>query len=170
MKRSPIVWGTFFFTSRYCCGDIACQVIVEDNDRYDWTRTSIFTLFGFAMGLPASIWYVRALPRLQSVSRQVIADLTIFCPAVYYPLFYITSSLVVTRSLDPQTLQHGLSRYMANFVPDMTALTSFWGPAHALNFYFMPLHLRVPFISAVGFFWAVCLSKIRGKAVSKSSH
>ena len=53
--------------------------------------------------------------------------------------------------------------YKNNIVSDMKALWSVWIPAQCITFGIMPLHLRLPFIASVSFFWCCVLSFMHGE-------
>jgi hypothetical protein len=48
------------------------------------------------------------------------------------------------------------------FVPDLKLSVSIWVPLHYINFSFVPLEFRLPFMAGVGFMWAFALSYCRG--------
>lgn len=46
-----------------------------------------------------------------------------------------------------------IADYRRNMKEDLFALWKIWVPATALNFAFMPMHLRIPFVAGVSLLW-----------------
>lgn len=57
---------------------------------------------------------------------------------------------------------YALRKYAKNFRNDMFADMSIWVPSHFINFTFMPMHMRIPWVASTSFFYSVVLSYMRG--------
>ena len=51
--------------------------------------------------------------------------------------------------------------YTTNFIKDSTAMFVVWAPIHILNFRFVPLQQRFPFIAVTGLIWTTVFSYIQ---------
>jgi hypothetical protein len=94
-------------------------------------------------------------------------DVLLPCTLIYYPMFYIAQEIVYKTPsrffANPVDLSAAaLRRYQANFVGDTTAMIGVWIPLHFVNFRFIPLHFRMPFLSLSGLLWVAILSSRRG--------
>lgn len=49
-----------------------------------------------------------------------------------------------------------------NMKDDLIALWKIWVPATVINFAFMPMHARIPFVACVSLLWTCILSAMRG--------
>ena len=54
-------------------------------------------------------------------------------------------------------------KYRTEIKDSCMALWKIWVPAQAINFAFVPRHMRIPFVAAVSFGWTVVLSVMQGK-------
>ena len=59
-------------------------------------------------------------------------------------------------------LSRCLKEYRMNMKEDMLALWKIWVPATLINFGFMPMYARIPFVAGVSFLWSAVLSAMRG--------
>lgn len=126
-----------------------------------------FGLFGTLYGSgPAYLIYTKLYPLLLGNDRPVATaclDVAVHTPLLYFPVFYLVNAAVFGDTLRPQALARAAYRdWRSNLAEDVKMSLLFWLPAHAFNFRFVPLHLRVPAISGIGFFWAIGLSMFRG--------
>jgi predicted amino acid-binding ACT domain protein len=78
---------------------------------------------------------------------------------MYFPAFYITKDLVMSDSFD---IGKSLSNCRANLKEDLIALWKIWVPAMIINFSFMPMYARIPFVAGVSLLWTCILSSMRG--------
>ena len=56
-----------------------------------------------------------------------------------------------------------MDKYRTEIKDSCVALWKIWVPAQAINFAFVPRHMRIPFVAAVSFGWTVVLSVMQGK-------
>lgn len=59
-----------------------------------------------------------------------------------------------------------LATYRANLREDLVALWKVWVPGTILNFAFMPMHARIPFVACISLLWTCILSTMRGGDVA----
>jgi hypothetical protein len=86
---------------------------------------------------------------------------------IYFPLFYISKEAIYSglnadqRALS-QVTQDALVKYKTNLVEDTISCCKVWFPLNVINFTFLPLHWRQPFLSGAGLIWVFILSLSRG--------
>eukprot|EP01083_Nonionella_stella_P005667 16369_1 len=136
----------------------------------DWTRAAVFGSFGFVYLGVFQYWlynfqYFKWFPgvTLRSTIHKVAFDQFIKHPTLYWPTFYLLQTLLNERQLNAQTLQSVWSTYTTNIASDMKALWTVWIPVSMVTFGIMPMHLRLPFIATVSFFWCCVLSFMHGQ-------
>jgi len=59
-----------------------------------------------------------------------------------------------------------LAQYRINMKEDLIALWKIWVPATLVNFAFMPMYGRIPFVACVSLLWTCILSAMRGGDVT----
>jgi len=67
---------------------------------------------------------------------------------------------------DKPTISNALSHYKENMGEDLKALWKIWIPTTFLNFAFMPLWGRIPWVAGTSFLWSMVLSMMRGGAIT----
>jgi len=169
----PIAFASLCTTAKAATCDIISQRYVEDRKQLDHTRVAAFASFGclycgvmqyyiYSVAYPWGAAFLQ-LGRGPEVLASLTVDLCLHFPMIYYPVFYCVQDVVEAvdkcRSLN---LAEVFARWWANLREDIIACCSFWFPMNAINFYFMPTHLRVPFIACAGFGWLIILSTMRG--------
>jgi len=144
----------------------------------DWKRTLLLTSFGamYTAG-PGFLFYCKIYPRLLPRKPIISAgfDSGVQTPFVYMSQYYImaefikdlTSPSASFRS-SGETLTAGLATWKTNLVEDYPKQLLFWLPAQVLNFWFVPLHLRILYMASIGFVWSILLSTWRGNAMDES--
>lgn len=98
-----------------------------------------------------------------NVAAQVFLDQCVHHPLMYFPAFYCTRELVMKEKPD---LIGVLKEYQRNMKEDMFALWKVWVPSTLINFAFMPMWARIPFVAATSLLWTCILSAMRGGDVS----
>ena len=182
-------------TVKTSVADIMTQMAVEGKsfDQIDWKRNAVFIVFG-AGYLGCFQWYLQVTKfrswfpgmdrfanasfaeklkdkeGLASAAKQVIFDLFIHLPFMYFPCFYTVKELVQGNSYNPvDWVINGCSKYANNFVTDNTKLLMLWGPADIILFS-VPMYLRMPLRHIVSLGWTSYLSFLRGSANSQDKH
>ena len=77
--------------------------------------------------------------------------------------------LLSPRILPPPASFRFAARWQGNFQDDLNAMLCVWVPLHFLNFRFVPLYLRMPFMSAAGLIWVFVLSVTRGDEIEATA-
>jgi len=71
---------------------------------------------------------------------------------------------VLKDLINDGSVQGGLAKYAKNYHEDLPALWKLWIPSTLLNFAFMPMHLRIPWVASTSLIWTCILSAMRGDA------
>jgi len=170
-------------TSRYCISDVMVQSLQQRDDpsiTIDWRRTFVMGSFGFTWSVTsAHLMYVKVYPWMFSVLPKmgtqpkhlvtIAVDMVAHMQCYYYPAFYCLQEFMkdVREGIFRPTGEIASSawtNYTNNFVEDFANMCVVWVPLHLINFNFVPLHFRTPFIALAGFLWAARLSFLRGAA------
>lgn len=185
--RHAVIFGAVVAGLKTGFSDWIVQRVIEGKGTWseiDWTRVGMFTAFGFMyLGGIQYFVYVPLFTRVlfpgaarfvslplrekmkdrrgqAMVMKQVLLDLCIHEPFLYFPIFYILKERCYS---DKSTwIQDALGRWRTNFVFDVKMNWMIWLPGFAFNFAFCPVHLRVPFVALVSFGWTIVLSVVRG--------
>jgi len=145
----------------------------------DLQRSAFFCAFGLYSGLAQWLVYVSLFARLfpgairfanlpwseklrsrqgaGQLAGQIVADLAVYVPFVYYPVFYVFQGLFREDSMTTS-----LTRYMDNFFVDWGANVAFWAPGDIVCFG-APAWMRMPISHLGGFGWNSILSWLRGE-------
>jgi len=181
--KYPLAFGVAFSGCKTSFSDLLVQKVVERRETIDWKRNSAFAMFGFFYlgGVQYSIYVplfsrmfpnaasfatkplaqkLKDLPGIAAMLAQVFIDQCIHHPLMYFPAFYCTKEMVVSEG-NPD-FRRCLQEYRTNMKEDMLALWKIWVPATMVNFAFMPMHMRIPFVAGVSLLWTCILSTMRG--------
>eukprot|EP00035_Acanthoeca_spectabilis_P020538 m.433431 g.433431 ORF g.433431 m.433431 type:complete len:285 (-) comp17575_c0_seq1:345-1199(-) len=173
----PVLFAGLTTGSRYCIGDAIIQIVQLWHDgegSWDFQRSLLFSAFGlfYASSIGYTV-YNRVYPRLFGAGRPVttaLCDIMTNCPFLYFPMFYVAKAFAFTpvtqwsiRTAEVVKSSHHMWR--DNLRGDCMAAAMFWFPVNSVNFRFVPLHLRLPFMSVIGCAWAVVLSSRNGARV-----
>ena len=105
---------------------------------------------------------LRDIPGMMTVAKQLILDLGVLLPFIYFPCFYTVKELLQGKSNSPiDWLRDGMAKYSNNAPVDLRALWSFWGPGNVVVFS-VPLWLRMPVRHVLSLGWTAYLSLLRG--------
>mmetsp|Transcript_12949 Transcript_12949/g.20766 ORF Transcript_12949/g.20766 Transcript_12949/m.20766 type:complete len:408 (+) Transcript_12949:69-1292(+) len=178
--RKPLIFGLGFSCVKTSFADLLVQKFVEKRTEIDWRRNSAFGLFGLLyLGGVQYFLYVPVFRRLfpnaeafatkpvkeklkdttgqLTMLKQVFLDQCIHHPFFYFPSFYAMKEIVVGGKL-----QDAKKKYQRNFKDDIFALWKIWVPATMVNFTFMPMWGRIPFVASTSLVWTCILSYMRG--------
>lgn len=174
-QKRPL--GTALLTAgvQTCAADAIAQTVVERSPQLDLRRSALFAFFGVSyiggfQYFLYSIAFVRLgafferagqVTRLGPTVTRALVDQLGHVPSIYFPSFYALKALVEGRPLIKGEnsaaqlyRQEGWSCLKANW--------TIWIPAQMINFAFVPIHLRVPFVSSTSFGWTIILSSMQG--------
>jgi len=181
--RQPLAFGLGFSCFKTALADLLVQKYIERRTDVDWKRNGAFGLFGllylggvqYALYVPV---FRRLFPHAESFAtkslsaklkdtagqitmvKQVFLDQCIHHPFMYFPTFYAMKEIVQGGKLEDAS-----KKYKANFKEDVLALWKLWVPATIVNFTFMPMWGRIPFVATTSLFWTCILSYMRGNDV-----
>ena len=184
-KRRPLTFAIGFGGVKTIAADAFVQKYMEHADAYDQKRLLVFLTFGFfQVGFVQYNVYVNLFSRLfpagasftaapiaakladgqglRNLAKQVFIDQCVYHPCCYFPVFYTCKEIIDTGTVTNRTLPDAMSKYVPNAADDLKALWSIFLPTSIVQFSVMPMHLRVPFVATVGFFWCGILSMMRG--------
>lgn len=175
-KRQPFVTNMLLCTSLTGLADYQVQRAGEDP--FDLKRWACFCAFGVYQGVAQWFVYVTLFARIfpgairfanlslaeKMRSRagagqllgQIMADLLVYVPFVYYPMFYVFRGY-----FHDEGLATSLTSYRCNLKVDWLANIAFWGPGDIICFS-APAWMRLPISHAGGFLWNSILSWLRG--------
>ena len=178
----PLAFGVVFSGIKTSFSDFLVQKVVERREKVDWKRNAAFAAFGFIYlgGIQYALYvpiFSRLFPSAAAfaakpmrqklkdfrgifqLTAQVFLDQCVHHPLMYFPAFYCTRELVMQREPD---IGRCLAEYRTNMREDMLALWKVWVPATFVNFAFMPMYARIPFVASVSLLWTCILSSMRG--------
>lgn len=182
------MFGVGISTIKTSFSDLLVQKVIEKREEIDWKRNAAFATFGcvYLGGVQYAI-YVNGFTRLfpnaasfaaksvkekmkdgkgvRSLFAQVFLDQAVHHPLMYFPAFYCTKELVMSEKPD---LVKVLKEYKANMSEDLIALWKVWVPSTIINFAFMPMHARIPWVAGTSLLWTCILSAMRGGDVAHS--
>ena len=170
----PIVLATLTGGARCLIGDEIAQRVVERREKIDRTRSLAFAAFGFGWcGAAQYVIYSKFLPFVSSMICRSIGwkakvkwPVELFLENVgtnvflYYPVFYFTHACIRSQSVPSPEMV--FEKWKSNVVEDAVSCASFWVPANAINFKYVPVLYRASYINFVGVAWLVILSWMRG--------
>lgn len=181
-KRHPFVTNMLIVTGLTPLADY--QVQRAENKGYDPSRSAAFVAFGVYQGIMQWLFYVTLMSRMfpgavafanmpladkmrnrsgaWQLVGQMVVDLLVFIPIVYYPVFYTFRGY-----FNGDSMETSLRRYAQNFVVDNGISVGFWIPGDILCFA-APMWMRLPISHTTGFAWNALLSWLRG-AVNDTS-
>jgi hypothetical protein len=180
--QHPFAFGFFLSGFKTSFSDLLVQKVVEQRETIDWKRNAAFASFGFFYlgGVQYAIYvplFSRMFPGAAGFAAkslrdklkdakgmfqcgaQVVLDQCVHHPLMYFPVFYCTRELVVH---DKPDLKRCLNEYRGNMKEDLVALWKVWVPSTIINFAFMPMWARIPFVAATSLLWTSILSAMRG--------
>jgi hypothetical protein len=192
--RMPLSFAVGYGGIKTVAADAMVQHLVERKPELDRSRLAVFLGFGcFQVGFVQYTLYVsifsRAFPGaaafaaaplaaklrdvrgLQNLAKQVVLDQFCYHPLCYFPVFYTCQEIVLYGFSRAPTehVQNAITKYIPNAWADLTALWKLFIPTSIIQFAFMPMHLRVPFVATVGFVWCGILSSMRGEEIVERS-
>jgi hypothetical protein len=179
-RTHPFKFGCVFSCAKTSFSDWLVQTYIERRERIDWKRNLTFASFGFVyLGGVQYALYVPIFGRMfpnaasyagkslgskladaagsRSMVAQVVIDQFIHHPFLYFPAFYSIKEVV-----NGGLVADGLAKYQRNYKEDLVALWKLWVPSTILNFAFMPMHMRIPWVATTSLFWTCILSYMRG--------
>jgi len=183
-KTNPFAFGCAFSCAKTSFSDWLVQTQVEKREHIDWKRNATFASFGlFYLGGVQYALYVPIFGRVfpgagtfatasikqkladpvgcRNLVAQVFIDQFVHHPLLYFPVFYCLKEAVNLGTYEG-ALEGGLAKYSKNYQEDLIALWKLWVPSTFINFAFMPMFLRIPWVASTSLIWTCILSAMRG--------
>ena len=144
-----------------CAGDMLAQFIVERKDlsTYDPFRTARFLFVGFCLAGPGMhLWYsrldrfIKGSRTLRNALKKTAVDQAFFMP------FYLAVFIMVMAVLRREKSEEISRRLSRDFQPMLITSYGLWPAVQLINFWAVPLHLRIPVINVVGLAWNTYIS------------
>jgi len=188
-QANPFAFQVGVSTVKTGAADLLTQTTIEGKSlsEVDFKRNLVFIVFG-ATYLGGFQWWIQVtqfrkwfpgmdrfanasfaeklkdIPGMISAGKQVLFDVFVHLPFMYFPCFYATKECVQGTSWNPADwVIGGCTKYYNNFQKDFTAMFQLWAPADVILFS-LPMWLRMPARHAVSFGWTGYLSFLRGSA------
>ena len=170
IARRPILVAVLSCAAKAYAADLLIQMVVDRKEKIDQKRSLLFLSFGglFQGGFQYLIWNVvfeslwPGRSRYASLCKLAATNL-ISDPFFFFPTFYIMKE---AAEGDSHGLGHksqvALMKYGSNIQQDMTMSWSFWLPGHYVTYFWLPVHLRVPWVACASFMYVCALSYTRG--------
>lgn len=181
-KSRPFVFGMGYSLLKTSGCDLMVQKVVEKREQIDWKRNIAFGSFGlFYLGGVQYMIYVplfsrlfpsaasfasktiaekaKDVPGIRNLFAQVFLDQGVHHPLMYFPVFYMIKDFVTSDKPDPVK---AVTEYTKNAREDLIALWKVWIPSTFLNFAFMPMWARIPWVASTSLIWTCILSAMRG--------
>lgn len=140
-------------------GDLIAQKMLERRPDIDVPRAARFFIMGIGFVGPAlRVWYI-ALERIvgSGSGRAMVVKKVFLDQAVFTPVF-LPSFLVTLGALQGRSWGSIKDTVRADFLPILKANYMLWPAAQLINFRFVPLSYRVPFVSCVALVWNTYLA------------
>lgn len=101
---------------------------------------------------------------LAALFGQLFLDQFVVSPFIYFPAFYATREIIMNS--DKPDLNRAITAYRKNMTDDLIALWKIWVPSMFLNFAFMPMWARIPWVTTTSLLWTCIISAMRGGEIS----
>lgn len=166
--------ASLFLGLKYGTGDVIAQHAAiaqgaQAGDEFDRRRAAMFYGFGGYYGV---VFYnivraLNALPIPNPWAKALVCSLIdgfIHVPGLFLPQFYVFKEWVT--SPEPRRLSDhasiGLGKWSTNWASDMFASAAVFVPLGIINFRFISLRWRVPFLASTSIIFPIILSTTRG--------
>jgi hypothetical protein len=103
---------------------------------------------------------------MRNLVAQVFLDQGVHHPFLYFPVFYVLKDWVTSDVADPV---RAVGDYRKNMQEDLVALWKVWIPSMMLNFGFMPMWGRIPWVASTSLIWTSILSAMRGASEAREA-
>ena len=88
-------------------------------------------------------------------------DVSIYCPFLFFPAWYISRQILLEQQMPAEATSRGLERWGTNLTDDALATAAVWLPLHYLNFRYVSIKYRLPFMAGGGLVYSFVLSKMQ---------
>jgi hypothetical protein len=160
------------YKNRHSHSDAAAAPFIFPLSSYDGARFLRMSFFGFAVVGPVFHLWFNALDRLiypgrsaffPHVTARLAADQIIMAP------LFSASFFVIQGALEGRSSSDITSRVLSLTWPTLLMNYKIWPLTQFINFYLIPLQLRVLFLNAIGFGWNIFLSQMNNQSEIEKS-
>eukprot|EP00918_Siedleckia_nematoides_P051316 GHVU01112303.1.p1 GENE.GHVU01112303.1~~GHVU01112303.1.p1 ORF type:complete len:186 (+),score=19.24 GHVU01112303.1:140-697(+) len=171
LNKRPLVTQALSAGILMGMGDTIAQVAVEKKGlkNYDVPRTTKFFLFGtIVLGPGLKAWYV-LLDKLYkgqgalTTIKKVATDQTILAPVL---LCVVLGSINFWNTYSVQAVKAKLKQ---DYKEVLITNYKVWPAAQLINFYFVPLQLRVVYVQVIALFWNTYIAYIGNREVPEEN-
>jgi len=173
---SPVEAAALTCGIKASCSDAVSQNTAEpapgasaedDNTAFCWSRNSAFLLYGsLYQGVVQHFMYNELFPMLfgEGTDWTTVTEKVLLDQFVLFPFLGIPVSYLVKAAVFKQPWRGALEHYAADARKDLLLKAwAIWIPVQFCTFSVVPVHLRIPFIALVSFFWLIILSNISNR-------
>ncbi|KAK9826536.1 hypothetical protein WJX74_001197 [Apatococcus lobatus] len=157
LNTRPLRTKTLTSATLAALSDLAAQLLTTK--KVQWRRTVAFALYGLLWSGPANHYWQQFLQKAfkgrndpRSIVQKVIVENLTFAPFANAVMMSFISTVIEGRSI--QGTKEKLRR---DFPPVIFSAWRVWPLASLINYRFVPLHLRVPFVSIMALCWSIFL-------------
>uniref|UniRef100_A0A1E1W5Z0 Mpv17-like protein n=2 Tax=Pectinophora gossypiella TaxID=13191 RepID=A0A1E1W5Z0_PECGO len=169
LKTRPALSNTVVYASFYTAAELSQQAFnkyyTPEKPEMNYAAAARIVTVGSCVYAPTLTYWYRLLDRkftgtgLKAVATKVCSDQFLMTP-ILLAAFY-TVLAVLERKED--VFEELRSKYWKTFVANQM----FWIPGQTINFFFIPPHLRVVYVSVVSFLWINVLVFIKRQKVDE---
>ncbi|XP_064644178.1 mpv17-like protein [Lineus longissimus] len=156
----PLLSNMAIVAGLYCAGDVTQRTVMRVD--YDWRATARIATIS-CVSCPASFYFYKALDKylpgrsLRVVMLKVTIDGLVMTPPLLAAFFIGNSILEGQEDIFAECKEKALTAYIADIF--------FWLPVQTANFFLIPPHLRVVYMSFAALGWSTILCFIKGRPV-----
>jgi len=163
LDTNPLITKSITSGTLVALGDTISQYIAINKDstkQFDPMRTLKMSSLGFIYYGPSLHYWYKILERfvpgtsIAKVTAKTFLDQTIYASSLIFVFF------TATGFMDGHSWDKIQEKQKEDFLPTLKANWSLWIPANIINFAFVPVPLRVLYISSVALIWNTILSGI----------
>ncbi|CAE7704568.1 mpv17, partial [Symbiodinium pilosum] len=147
--------------------DVFCQAVIQKPgpEGLDYRRTTGLAIFGLVWyGGPCKWLYLRMdrwmgrKPTFRNVAAKTFFDVYVHTPFGVVPGFYL-----VTSCFKGMDLRQTWSQLQREWKEASLGSSVFWTPAQVFNFWFVPQHYKIAYVSTLSFAHKTWLSWVSNK-------
>ncbi|XP_071948688.1 mpv17-like protein [Antedon mediterranea] len=172
--KYPMLSNSLTYCGLYAAAEVTQQLILKEQPphtknstsmmegRIDWRKVGHVALIGLVFNGPVGYTWYRLLDKWlpgtarRTIIKKMIIDQLCACPP-FICAFYVGISILERKKDIYASLKE-------KFIPSYLVGFAFWPPAQAVNFIFIPSHLRIVYVASAGFVWANVLCFINKRS------
>mmetsp|Transcript_48635 Transcript_48635/g.103972 ORF Transcript_48635/g.103972 Transcript_48635/m.103972 type:complete len:241 (+) Transcript_48635:468-1190(+) len=177
IAKRPLATAVTLSCTKAGSADVFTQLGLEGRAEVDRDRLAVFLVFGaLYQGAFQCLLWTRVFERIWPGSSfraslsKLLATNFISDPVFFFPTFYVIREALASKqnqTSEEEVSLRGivttaLSKYQKNCFQDWAAGWCVWIPGHYVTYFWMPIHLRVPWAACASFVYICLLSYLRG--------